>query len=127
MGETNRTRVRASWRMGERYLLMEVVSQNAAETYQAAIIMAPAEAPAIRAFWMDTFGGAGTAAGAGQVETSGFSVSYAYPDATFINRFARDGAGWRWTIVQRGGDGAERPFASYRLSRAACRGFPAIF
>lgn len=79
----------------------------------------PQSATGVSGFWSDSFGGDFTAVGQGQVQPGGFDIAYAYPDASFVNRWRRDGDKLTWTIVARGG-GKENAFASYALVRAAC-------
>lgn len=75
----------------------------------------------ISAFWADSFGGDFTAVGAGSAGSSGFEVAYAYPDATYVNRWRLSADRLAWTIVARSGASPETTFASYELKRAVCR------
>jgi hypothetical protein len=76
--------------------------------------------PTISAFWADSFGGDFTAVGAGSAGPSGFEVAYAYPDATYVNRWRLSADRLAWTIVARSGAASETTFASYELKRAVC-------
>lgn len=76
-------------------------------------------ATAISSFWSDSFGGDFTAVGQGAALPGGFDVAYAYPDATFVNRWRREGDRLTWTIVAKSG-AKEAPFARYALARSAC-------
>lgn len=82
---------------------------------------APKDGPAtgISGFWSDSFGGDFTAVGQGAALPGGFDVAYAYPDATFVNRWRREGDRLTWTIVAKSG-AKEAPFARYALARSAC-------
>ena len=73
----------------------------------------------VSGFWSDSFGGDFTATGKGETAPGGFDIAYAYPDASFVNRWRRDGERLTWTIVARSGAKAA-PFARYDLSRSAC-------
>lgn len=74
----------------------------------------------ISAFYADSFGGDFTAVGTGAVQPGGFDVTYAYPDADFINHWMVAGDTLSWAIVAKAGAGPEEPFAAYSLVRAAC-------
>lgn len=76
-------------------------------------------ATGVSGFWSDSFGGDFTATGKGEVQPGGFDIAYAYPDASFVNRWRREDQGLTWTIVARSGD-KENAFARYALIRAAC-------
>jgi len=78
-------------------------------------------ATGVSGFWSDSFGGYFTAIGKGEVQPGGFDIAYAYPDASFVNRWRREGQGLTWTIVARSGE-KENAFARYALTRAACSG-----
>ena len=78
------------------------------------------EATAISGFWIDSFGGDFTASGVGTSVADGFDVSYAYPDATFINRWRRTGRHLTWTITAKDGAAPEAAFAHYDLEPSAC-------
>jgi hypothetical protein len=81
----------------------------------------PKEGPpvGVSGFWADSFGGDFTATGQGEVQPGGFDIAYTYPDASFVNRWRRDGETLTWTIVARMG-GKENGFARYALTRTAC-------
>jgi hypothetical protein len=81
----------------------------------------PKEGPAtgVSGFWADSFGGDFTAVGQGAAQPGGFDIAYAYPDASFVNRWRREGDTLTWTIVAKMG-GKENAFARYELARSAC-------
>lgn len=97
-----------------------------ADRYAAHLVLAGRGAPpkdaaptGVSGFWADSFGGDFTAVGKGEAQPGGFDIAYAYPDASFVNRWRRDGDRLTWTIVARTG-AKEAPFASYDLARTAC-------
>lgn len=71
-------------------------------------------------YWADSFGGGYAAAGRGVVRGDGFDIAYAYPDATFVNRWRLQEQTLRWAIAARSSDGAEKPFADYLVRKIAC-------
>jgi hypothetical protein len=77
------------------------------------------EATAVSGFWIDSFGGDFTATGAGAAAADGFEIAYAYPDASFVNRWRRTGETLSWTIMAKTAK-AENAFAHYDLKRTAC-------
>ncbi|USQ96362.1 hypothetical protein [Caulobacter sp. RL271] len=97
-----------------------------ADRYAAHLVLAgrgvpPKDGPPIgvSGFWADSFGGDFTATGKGEVQPGGFDIAYAYPDASFVNRWRRDGDTLTWTIVAKMG-GKENAFAGYALTRTTC-------
>lgn len=120
MGKPVRTRVRGAWRLGSRYLLLEMHGLDPADPYDAAIVIGDHDEVRLSGWWMDSFGAGYSAAGQGEVKEGAIAVDYAYPDALYANRLVPEGKGWRWTIVERKRDGTEKPFASYRLAPVAC-------
>lgn len=74
----------------------------------------------ISGFWADSFGGDYTATGLGSSTTDGFEITYAYPDASFINRWTTLGDRLEWRIVARNGSAPEEAFASYKLTKTTC-------
>lgn len=74
----------------------------------------------VSGFFADSFGGDYTATGAGAAEPDGFQIAYAYPDATFVNRWTVGPSAATWTIVARTDAGGDTPFARYDLTRAPC-------
>lgn len=97
-----------------------------ADRYVAHLVLAGRGAPpkagpatGVSGFWADSFGGDATAAGKGEVQPGGFDIAYAYPDASFLNRWRRDGDRLTWTIVLTG-NGRENIFARYALTRSTC-------
>lgn len=120
MGRPATTRVRGTWRLGGRYLLLESHGMNPAEPHDAAIIIGDHDKTRLRSWWMDSFGAGNSAAGHGQVEADAIAIDYAYPEAVYASRLAPDGKGWRWTITERKPDGSKKLFAAFRLSPVAC-------
>jgi hypothetical protein len=120
MGKPVRTRVRGAWRLGSRYLLLEMHGLDPADPYDAAIVIGDHDKARLSGWWMDSFGAGYSAAGQGTVKDDAITVDYAYPDAVYANRLVPEGKDWRWTIVARKPDGSEKPFASYRLTSAPC-------
>ncbi len=112
---------RASRRLGGRYLLLELHGLDPKDKYDAAIIMAEAGPGQLTAWWMDSFGGPGSAAGRGAVEGAGFTIVYGYATAQFINRFRRAGSGWSWAIDARPPGKPATRFARYRLTPMRCQ------
>ncbi|OYQ30157.1 hypothetical protein CHU93_06820 [Sandarakinorhabdus cyanobacteriorum] len=111
---------RGSRRLGGHYLLFELHGLNPKDPYDAAIIMAEAGPGQLTAWWMDSFGGPGSAAGKGGVVGAGFLISYDYGSAVFINRFTPQGQGWRWQIDARPTGKPATAFARYTLSPGRC-------
>lgn len=96
------------------------------DRYAAHLVLAGRGAPpkdgaatGVSGFWSDSFGGDFTAVGKGEVQPGGFDIAYAYPDASFVNRWRREGQRLTWTIVARSGE-KENAFARYALTRSAC-------
>ncbi|HEX8471092.1 MAG TPA: hypothetical protein VF633_08275, partial [Brevundimonas sp.] len=79
-----------------------------------------AKATNISSFYADSFGGDFTALGAGSAHQGGFEVAYAYPDASFVNRWTVAPTTASWTIIARDSAGSEEPFAAYELARTEC-------
>ena len=61
------------------------------------------EATNISGFFADSFGGDFTAVGAGFAHPGGFEVAYAYPDASFVNRWTVAPTALSWTITAKDG------------------------
>lgn len=118
---------RGSRRLGGRYLLFELHGLNPKDPYDAAIIMAEAGPGQMKGWWMDSFGGPGSAAGSGGVIGTGFAISYDYGSAVFINRFTPQGSGWRWQIDARPTGRPATRFAAYTLAPARCTAGFAVF
>ncbi|RYY27382.1 MAG: hypothetical protein EOP62_07350 [Sphingomonadales bacterium] len=99
-----------------------VASADPTDRYAAHLIFGGADKdPArITGFWADSFGGAYTATGSGQVRADGFEMVYPYPDNDFVNRWHITPGQLTWQIVARDAKGVEQPFASYTLRTAAC-------
>ena len=70
-------------------------------------------------YWADSFGGDYTATGAGGVREDGFEMAYAYPPASFVNRWTLAGDTLDWRITARE-DGKDQAFAHYTATRVAC-------
>lgn len=81
---------------------------------------AGAAADGITGYWADSFGGAFAALGRGESRSDGFDITYHYPDDAYVNRWRLAGDRLTWQIVARDNKGAEKPFASYTLHKAAC-------
>lgn len=91
-----------------------------ADRYAAHLIFAGAEAGRIVGYWADSYGGAYTATGEGRAGPDGFDMRYAYPDATFTNRWRLTGGMLAWTITARREGKPESVFAKYILRHAPC-------
>lgn len=91
------------------------------DRYAAHLVLAGkgATPTGVSGFWSDSFGGDFTAVGQGAAVSGGFDIAYVYPDASFVNRWRRDGDQLTWTIVAKSGD-KENPFARYGLRRETC-------
>lgn len=74
----------------------------------------------VSGFFADSFGGGYAATGSGSADADGFQIAYAYPDATFVNRWTVGPSAATWTIVARDETGADTPFATYALTRTPC-------
>jgi hypothetical protein len=107
--------------------LLELHGLNPRDPYDAAIIMAEAGPGMMNGWWMDSFGGPGSAAGKGGVIGSGFSISYDYGASVFINRFTPRGRGWRWQIDSQASGKPAKVFASYTLAPARCSAGFSVF
>ena len=114
---------RGEWHLGGRYFTLHL-RQVTTRPYEAAITYgAGAKPDEIGSFWMDTFGGLyEPSLGLGKLTPEGFTLSYRFPDALYVNRFERRGGGWRWTIVEQAAGKTDKGFAEYSLARASCRG-----
>lgn len=114
---------RGSWRLGGRYLMLQLRSTTPKRPYEAAIVYGAGEKPnEIGSFWMDTFGGLySPSLGAGEIAADGFQQTYRFPDALYVNSFRRRGHGWRWTITEQATGKPEKLFAQYELTPTSCR------
>ncbi len=81
-----------------------------------------AEPAAISGFWADSFGGDYTALGAGSTRPDGFEIAYAYPDATYVNRWTLKADRLDWTITAKTSGQADAVFAHYELAPTTCPG-----
>ncbi len=126
-GKHTENMMRAAWRLDGRYLLLEVHGLDPADPYDAAIVMADSGEGALTAYWMDSFGGAYSVHGAGRATPSELVVNYAYPDATYVNRFNRTADGWDWRVDEERANQAPRMFAHYTLRPGSCAGMPDVF
>ncbi|MFL6721192.1 MAG: hypothetical protein ACJ8FT_05220 [Sphingomonas sp.] len=114
---------RGTWHLGRRYFMLQLKSAKSSQGYEAALLYGAGEKPGgINAYWMDSFGGAYSTSGAGEITRDGFNVVYRYPDASYFNRFARAGRGWHWTIMEQATGKPEQLFAEYRLRPTSCGG-----
>ena len=81
---------------------------------------APVDRDDVVSFWSDTFGGSYAIMGQGRSNNDSLEVSYNYPTATFVDRWRLEQAQLTWLIIQHGKTGPGKPFATYRMIRAAC-------
>ena len=114
---------RGTWHLGGRYFVLQIKATTL-KPYEAAITYGAGEKPeAIGSFWMDSFGGLyEPSLGLGAVTPDGFRQNYAFADALYVNRFARAGKGWTWTITEQAPGKPDKLFARYDLTPASCRG-----
>lgn len=114
---------RGEWHLGGRYFTLHL-RQVTTRPYEAAITYgAGAKPDEIGSFWMDTFGGLyEPSLGLGKLSPEGFTLSYRFPDALYVNRFERRGRGWHWTIAEQAAGKPDKGFAEYSLAPASCRG-----
>ena len=98
-GEPSPSIARGTWHLGRRYFTLQLRATGKGD-YEAAITFGAGEKPGtIGSVWHDTFGGLyEPSLGRGEPTTDGFFQVYRFPDAHYVNRFVRDGRGWRWTI-----------------------------
>ncbi len=121
-GKPSPSIARGQWHLGGRYFTLQLRATTA-KVYEAAITYGAGEkAEAIGSIWHDTFGGLyEPSLGSGERTADGFVQIYRFPDAKYVNRFAREGDGWRWTITEVADGKSDQLFASYRLQPASCR------
>lgn len=119
-GKKTANKLRATWHMERRYLLLELHGENPGDPYDAAIILSPFGEGRISAFWMDSFGGEYTAPGSGSADHGGLTIDYRYPEENYRNRFEPEGTGWKWTITAQAAGKPDRAFAEYHLAPARC-------
>ena len=74
----------------------------------------------VTGFWADSFGGGYTAEGRGKAGPDGFDITYAYPDAAFINEWRVAAGRLQWRIIARGSKGSVSLFAAYTLAKVPC-------
>ncbi|MBB5711108.1 hypothetical protein [Sphingomonas xinjiangensis] len=127
MGKPVRTRVRGSWRLGERYLMLEMHGLDPGDPYDAAVVMGHHDQTKLSGWWMDSFGAGYSTAGNGMVESGALRIDYRYPESTYRNVLTPEGQGWRWTIVEQKPGTPDKPFAAYTLTRSPCNGSEATF
>ncbi|SOB79371.1 hypothetical protein SAMN06297144_0513 [Sphingomonas guangdongensis] len=122
-GEASPSIARGEWHLGRRYFTLHLRATGA-KPYEAAITYGAVQQPrAIGSVFSDTFGGLyEPSLGLGTLEESGFVQRYRFPDAIYLNRFSREGTGWRWTITEERVGKPASIFADYRLRPASCRG-----
>jgi len=115
---------RGEWHLGGRYFVLRLKALSRDRPYEAAITYGAGEkADAIGSFWADTYGGLyEPSLGLGRTTGDGFQLDYRFADATYANRFARQGRGWTWTIVEAAPGKPDKLFARYELSPARCDG-----
>ena len=118
--------VRGSWRLGNRYLLLEAHGLDPTDPYDAAVILGDHDKDKLSGWWMDSFGAGYSAAGTGSSDAGEIRVDFAYPDASYVNLFGPNGDGWAWTITEHKG-ASDSLFASYRLAPAKCGTTPFPF
>lgn len=127
-GKDSMSVARGEWRMGGRYFILHLRSLAQKDSYEAAIIYGGGKTPeAIVSYWLDTYGGEWSIVGSGSAGKDGFSVDYHYPDSVYPNHFAPNGAGWRWTIMERRAGKPETLFGQYDLTPASCKGMNFTF
>lgn len=121
-GEPSPSIARGRWHLGRRYFTLQLRATGKTN-YEAAITYGAGKEPgAIGSIWHDTFGGLyEPSLGTGEKTPAGFVQMYRFPDATYVNRFARDGNSWRWTIHETVPGKADSLFASYRMRPSSCR------
>lgn len=91
-----------------------------ADRYAAHLTFGGAKADSITGFWADSFGGDYAATGHGSPRPGGFDMTYDYGADAFVNRWRIEGTQLNWQIAAQSKDGAEKPFASYRLTKTTC-------
>lgn len=122
-GKDSPSIARGQWHLGRRYFTLHLRAIGS-EPYEAAITYGAGEQPrAIGSVFLDTFGGLyEPSLGLGELEQGGFVQRYRFSDATYLNRFSRTRAGWRWTITEQTKDKPQSLFADYHLRSAPCGG-----
>jgi hypothetical protein len=75
---------------------------------------------AIFGYWADSFGPAYTATGKGAPTADGFTITYPYPDADFVNQWRLHDDSLDWQIVAKDKAGKQTPFARYTLRPVKC-------
>ena len=122
-GKDSPSIARGQWHLGQRYFTLHLRATGS-DPYEAAITYGAGKQPrAIGSVFLDTFGGLyEPSLGLGELEQGGFVQRYRFSDATYLNRFRRSGAGWRWTIIEQPKDKPSSVFADYHLRSAPCRG-----
>lgn len=122
-GKDSPSVARGEWHLGRRYFTLHLRATGS-DPYEAAITYGAGEKPqSIGSVFSDTFGGLyEPSLGFGALDQGGFVQRYRFSDATYLNRFSRSGAGWRWTITEQPKDKPSSVFADYLLRPAPCRG-----
>ena len=115
---------KGEWHLGGRYFTLHLRALSREDPYEAAITYGAGQRPGeIGSLFSDTFGGLyEPSLGRGSRTDTGFEQSYTFPDSLYVNRFERQGAGWRWTIIEQVTGRENRVFADYRLTASSCRG-----
>ena len=126
MGKTVTITVSARPIAEDALLTLDGFSQGAEaeDRYAAHLVFGGTANNGISGFWSDSFGGAYTATGKGEVTADGFAVTYAYPDNAFVNRWTVSGDRLGWQIAAKDAKGVEKPFARYTLSKITCQPRP---
>lgn len=95
---------------------------DAEDRYAAHLLFgAVGEDGGIAGLWADSFGAAYTATGKGALTGDGFTITYAYPDAAFVNRWRKHDGTLEWQITAKDKAGKETVFAHYTLRDTKCR------
>jgi hypothetical protein len=120
-GKATKNRVRGAWRVGDKFMVIQLNSTDDKDPYAAEIPIGAGEKPGeLVSYWMDSTGGAFSTSGKGRLEADGFTLTYHYPEADYVNVWRRAGKGWRWTITETAPGKPSREFAHYDLLPSGC-------
>jgi hypothetical protein len=98
-----------------------VAAADPKDRYAAHLLFgAVGEDGGIAGLWADSFGAAYTATGKGALQGDGFVITYAYPDADFVNRWRKRDHALEWQITAKDKAGKETVFAHYTLRETKC-------
>lgn len=98
-----------------------VAAADPKDRYAAHLLFgAVGEDGGIAGLWADSFGAAYTATGKGALQGDGFMITYAYPDADFVNRWHKRDHALEWQITAKDKAGKETVFAHYTLRETKC-------